>query len=268
VPSIDDNRELWARPEQWDDGGDVWSRGWGGPASQWSSWIEPRLRAAVGAPPFGRVVEIGCGHGRWTQFLASSSAGVTAFDVTPECVAVCGERFAARTSVDVRTCDGRTLPGIGDRSADLVFSFDSLVHADAVAMAGYVAEVGRVLTDDGVAWLHHSNLHASRRDRSALLRSVGPVHRLLVRAGAVEPEVHWRDPTVDADVVARLAAQHGLVCVEQELLRWGDCRRYLDVVTVLVRPGSAAPIASTGRGRWENAAFEQERAAAFEASER
>jgi hypothetical protein len=119
-----------------------------------------------------------------------------------------------------------------------------------------------------VAWLHHSNLHASRRDRSALLRSVGPVHRLLVRAGAVEPEVHWRDPTVDADVVARLAAQHGLVCVEQELLRWGDCRRYLDVVTVLVRPGSAAPIASTGRGRWENAAFEQERAAAFEASER
>ena len=268
MPSIDDNRELWARPEQWDGGGDVWSRGWGGPASQWSSWIEPRLRAAVGAGAFGRVVEIGCGHGRWTQFLAASSASVTALDVTPECVAVCAERFAAVGSVVVRACDGRSLPGVEDRSVDLVFSFDSLVHADAAAMAGYVAEVGRVLADDGVAWIHHSNLHASRLDRSALLRRVGPVHRLLARTGAVEPEVHWRDPTVDADLVAHLASQHGLVCVEQELLRWADCRRYLDAVSVLVRPGSAAPIGTAGRGRWENAAFEQERAAAFDASER
>jgi SAM-dependent methyltransferase len=268
VASIDDNRELWGRPERWSLDGDEWSEGWGGPESQWSSWIAPRLRAAVGEPPLGRIVEIGCGHGRWTQFLAGWSSDVIALDVTPACVAACEERFAAVPSVQARRCDGRSLPDVEDRSVDLVFSFDSLVHADAEAMGGYVAEIGRVLTDDGVAWIHHSNLHAAALDRSALLRRVGPLHRLLARARVVEPEVHWRDPSVDADLVRRLAGRHGLVCASQELLRWTTRRTYIDCVSELVRSGSSAPAAATPKGRWENEGFEAQRAAAFAAAER
>ncbi|MEZ5138028.1 MAG: class I SAM-dependent methyltransferase [Acidimicrobiales bacterium] len=239
MPSVDDNREVWGRADRWAHRGDEWSSGWGGPASQWSSWIAPRVRAAAGDETFARIVEIGCGHGRWTEHLARWSADVIAVDVTPSCVEACTARFAAVGGVRAVACDGRSLPTVDDSSVELVFSFDSLVHADADAIAGYVAELARVLADDGVAWIHHSNLRASRWDRSAALRRVGPLHRALVRAGRVEPQVHWRDPSVDAELVASLAVRHGLVCVEQELLPWATRRTMIDAVSTLARPGSA-----------------------------
>jgi SAM-dependent methyltransferase len=268
VPSIDDNRELWGRPDQWDDDGDSWSNGWGGPGSQWSSWIAPRVRAAAGEPPYDRVVELGCGHGRWTQFLAEWSPEVVAVDVAPECVAACASRFGEVPAVRPVVGDGRSLPGVRDRSVDLVFSFDSLVHADAEAVGAYVAEIDRVLAEDGVAWIHHSNLAASRLNASTALRRLGPLHRALARAGLVEREVHWRDPTVDADLVAGLARRHGLVCAGQELLRWSTRRTAIDCVSVLARPGSRAPAVVAPAGRWLNEGFEAEREAAWAAAQR
>jgi SAM-dependent methyltransferase len=257
VPSIDRNRELWGRPDRWDRDGDVWSSGWGGPGPQWSGWIAPRLLAAAGDPPFARIVEIGAGHGRWTQFLAGWSPEVIAVDVAPGCIDALADRFAGAPGVHPALCDGRSLPDVDDGSVDLVFSFDSLVHADADALAGYVAEAARVLADDGVAWLHHSNLRASWIDRSAAVRRIGPLRRMLVRGGWAEPEVHWRDPTVDADLVARMADEHGLVCWSQELIPWSTRSTFIDCVSVLKRRGS--PTAKDPVGRWENAAFESER---------
>ncbi len=261
MASIDDNLEQWGRPDAWPEDGDVWSRGWGGPASQWSSWIAPRVREAAGDPPYRRIVEIGSGHGRWTQFLAGWAPEVVALDLVPECVEACVHRFAEASAVHPMQGDGRSLSAVADRSVDLVFSFDSLVHADADAMGSYIAEIARVLTDDGTAWIHHSNLRSSRLDRSGALRRIGLLHRTLVRAGAVEPEIHWRDPTVDAALVARHAGEHGLTCPSQELLRWSTRRTFIDCVSVLVREDSTA--GGVRRGRWENRRFEAEREAAL-----
>ena len=189
----------------------------------------------VSAPTDSSVaVEIGCGHGRWTQFLASIYGHVIAVDLAPRCVAVASARFEQDDSVTVEQCDGSSLRGVGDESVDLVFSFDSLVHADAMTMDAYVGECARVLRSDGVAFLHHSNLAACVPDRSRLLQRRS-VRRILASAGIAEPNVHWRDPTVDADVVARLARRHGLACVEQELLAWGTRRQLIDCISVLRR---------------------------------
>jgi hypothetical protein len=49
---------------------------------------------------------------------------------------------------------------VGDGSIDFAFSFDSLVHVEADALASYVAGLARVLTEKGVAFLHHSNYGA------------------------------------------------------------------------------------------------------------
>lgn len=215
-------------------------------------------------PPYGTVVEIGCGHGRWTQFLAERASEVVALDLAPACIDACRARFGDQTGVVPVICDGRSMPGVADGSVDLVFSFDSLVHADADALDAYLAEIGRVLRADGVAWLHHSNLGACRGDRSAALRRAGPLHRLLVRAGVLEPELHWRDPSVDADVVVASAARHGLVCTSQELLGWATRRALIDCISVLVRADGrheAAPLR-----RWANRAFDEERIAADRAA--
>lgn len=235
MPSVDDNREMWGRSYTWSEAGDEWSSGWGGPEAQWHAWIAPRLRRAIGDDPrLGRAVDIGCGHGRWTRFLADRYDEVVAVDVAPECVDACRERFVGQAGVRVVVCDGSSLPGVGDCSVDLVFSFDSLVHADAGAIAGYVEECSRVLTADGVALIHHSNLAACGRDR----RGGGPsgrYRRWFGALGLVEPNVHWRDPTVDAGLVSDLCAERDLVCADQELLRWGTRRAYIDAVSTIRR---------------------------------
>ncbi len=241
MATIEQNEQMWDRSYGWPDGGDVWSSGWGGPGPQWHRWIAPRVRAAVGGgPPGRRVVEIGCGHGRWTQFLAGSYREVTAVDLSQRCVDHCAKRFADVENVRVSRCDGRTLPGVDDHSISLVFSFDSLVHADAEVIDAYLAEAARVLTPDGVVFVHHSNLGAYRWNRSRRLRRMTPLVRGLAAIGALEPEVHWRDPTVDADLVVATASRHGLVCVRQELLRWGTRRAFIDCISVVVREGTAA----------------------------
>lgn len=254
---------MWERADRWPDGGDVWSRGWGGPESQWTSWMLPRLRVAAGDPPFGRIVEIGSGHGRWTQFLAGWSSSVVAVDLAPRCVEACRTRFADVPAVAPVLGDGTSLPGVGDRSVDLVFSFDSLVHADAQTITSYLAETGRVLTDDGVAFLHHSNLGACRLDRIALLRRWRLVHRVLAAVGVVERDLHWRDATVDADLVVDVAARHGLAVRSQELVRWGTRRAYIDCISVVTRSGSPA---AGELHRFRNAAFDVEMAAAHRAA--
>jgi len=240
VGTIDENWQIWGSASSWIDGGDTWSSGWGGPRRQWDGWIWPRLEHAIaGAGPASElsVVEIGCGHGRWTQFLAEQFAQVHAVDLVPTCVEECTQRFSGTPNVSTMLTDGCSLDGVDSRSVDLVFSFDSLVHADAEAISGYLREAARVLTDDGVVFLHHSNLASCGWDCSPALRRSDRLARVLVRAGVLEPHVHWRDPTVDADLVARRADDCGLVCVGQELLPWATKKALIDCVSVIVRDG-------------------------------
>jgi len=246
VASVDENFEMWQQTYRWPDAGDEWSSGWGGPQDQWQNWLAPRLAAGTGgrSTHSSVAVEIGCGYGRWTQFLATSYQRVVAVDLAPGCVAASRARFADDDSVTVLQCDGSSLRGVEDASVDLVFSFDSLVHADAETMDAYVAECARVLRPDGVAFLHHSNLGACVPDRSRLLQRRS-IRRVAASMSLAEPNVHWRDPTVDADVVTRAARRHGLACVEQELLAWGTRRQLIDCISIL-RRGTDRP-AEPGR---------------------
>jgi SAM-dependent methyltransferase len=244
VPTVEQNRAMWDRDYAWPDDGDEWSSGWGGPELQWYRWLYPRLLAAVPDLARRRVVEIGCGRGRWTQFLLRHCAEVTAVDLAPGCVEHCRRRFAGTPGLRALEVDGSSLVGVPDRSVDLVVSIDSLVHADRAVMAGYVAECARVLSTDGVAVLHHSNLGAHPLDRHPLLRRVRGMRRRLAALRLAEPSVHWRDATVSADLVEELAAANGLRCTTQELLRWSTRRAAIDCISVLVRasaPADGAP---------------------------
>lgn len=237
MPTVDQNRAMWDGDDAWTDDGDDWSSGWGGPELQWARWVLPRLLAAAPDLSRRRVVEIGCGHGRWTRFLLDACAHVTAVDLADGCIEHCRRRFSGRPDLRLLQVDGRSLDGIEDRSADLVVSIDSLVHADRDAVAGYVAECARVLAPRGVAVLHHSNLAACRLDGHSLLRH-RVVRRTLAALRLAEPSVHWRDVTVSADLVVELAAESGLVCTTQELLRWSTRRAFIDCISVL-RPADA-----------------------------
>jgi SAM-dependent methyltransferase len=251
MPTIADNKRVWDGDHRWTERGDEWSRPWGGPTLQWHCTLMPRIQAFL---PAGRILEIACGYGRWTHFLKDWCKALVALDLSQECVDACRERFRHAAHIEYHVNDGKSLDMIPDRSVDLVFSFDSLVHADMGVMAAYVGQLSRILSDDGAAFLHHSNL-GEYGATYANVRKVPKLEGLLITLGALDPFLHWRDPGVSAAAVARVAEDSGLQCVTQEVVHWETRRALIDCMSTIARQGSRW---DTGSRLLRNEQFMQE----------
>ncbi len=225
MPSIADNRERWASDAGWDRrcGGERWSRPWGTSAMQWRVGVLPRIEPWL---PAEVAVEIAPGHGRFSRHLRPHCGSLTLVDLDPGCVDACRRRFAGDEGVRCLPGDGTSLRGVADGSVDLVFSYDSLVHAETDAMKGYVRELARVLRPGGVAFLHHSNLGAHRRYFGALGHVPRGARRALERLRAVDRD-RWRAPSVDARWMRNAARREGLAVPLQECVPWRT-RRAID----------------------------------------
>ena len=241
MPSIEENVERWNEQYDWSQAGDAWSGPWGNADTQWFGCIYPRIRRFL---PARSILEIAPGFGRWTQFLLDSCDTLIGVDVAPNCTEACRTRFADRPGATFETNDGSSLPMVADRSIDFAFSFDSLVHVEADALGGYLAELARCLTPDGVAFLHHSNYGTYQRSAHLLApvqpafdRLPVPARAALLRTGTYRG-AHWRAPSVSAELVARMAADVGLRCIGQELVNWEGGVLLLDCMSVVTRAGS------------------------------
>jgi hypothetical protein len=126
---------------------------------------------------------------------------------------------------------------------------------DAGAMQGYVEELGRVLADDGVAFLHHSNAAALGASYRASRRVPARLLRQLARASVLPDVNKARDGSVSGDAVAGWAEGAGLRAITQERISWGTGRWLTDCLTVIARPGSRWDQAPA---RWRNTSFARE----------
>ena len=242
MPSIEENLDRWNEDYDWRLAGEPWSKPWGGATAQWYGCIYPRIQHFL---PAASILEIAPGFGRWTEFLLEHCNTLIGVDVTPKCIEACRERFADRHGARFEVNDGVTLPMVADASIDFAFSFDSLVHVEIEVLSGYLDELARVLTSEGVAFLHHSNYGTYRRSAHAL----APLQRLSrpspgrppgprccapgptgVRTGGrrVSPPRGW----------PKLREQKGLHCVGQELINWEGGVQLLDCLSVITRAGS------------------------------
>ena len=84
-----------------------------------------------------RVLELGCGAGRFTGELAARAAHVIAFDPHPEAVDRTYERHGAIPHLEVLEGDGETLEPVEDEAVDLV-----LVHGLFRRLASVKAQLG------------------------------------------------------------------------------------------------------------------------------
>lgn len=265
MPEIAWNQSKWNDRYQWEDGGEEWSHEWGGSRTQWLSCVYPRLAPFL---PATSIVEIAPGYGRWTQYLLPECTSYLGVDLAERCVDACRERFAYKLHATFAVGDGLSLPQASDTSVDLVFSFDSLVHAEADVLSAYLRECQRILTPDGVAFIHHSNVGAYRR--SAWWRDMFavPAERFPARHKAVLALVgvagwhNYRGRSVTAQRFADLAREAGLACVGQELIGWSSAL-LTDCISLVARPGSRwdRPTA-TSRNRYFRLAARSSRAAA------
>jgi SAM-dependent methyltransferase len=236
MPTIAWNRDQWDRNYAWDDAGDEWSRPWGGTDAQWSTCLYPRLIRIL---PTSSVLEIAPGYGRWTNYLLPNCRSYIGVDLSERCVAACQERFADRADARFFVNDGSTLPMVDDHSIELVFSFDSLVHAEEDVIAGYLNEVRRVLRSDGVAFIHHSNMGQYRSIKSLwklatkLDGSIPLIEPMLARSGLA----NCRGWSMTAHRFAELAEQAGLSCIGQEVINWTGSLM-TDCISLVTIPGS------------------------------
>ena len=223
MPDLDWNLATWGKGDyDWKAGagGEEWSGVWGGSEPQWFGSLYPRLHRFL---PSQAILEIAPGFGRWTKFLLPACRNYAGIDLSADCVAACRDVFRNATYARFFQNDGLSLAAVPDGCFSLVFSFDSLVHADRIAIEAYIPQILRKLTPTGVAFLHHSNLAA-----------LAPTNEHL----------HSRDKSVSAETVADVTQHAGGKVLLQERINWGgplliDC---LSLLATQAFPSLAPPI--------------------------
>jgi SAM-dependent methyltransferase len=230
MPDLAWNSAFWDGQYDWKTGGEEWSEIWGGSEPQWFGSLYPRLHRLL---PAKSILEIAPGFGRWTKFLIPNSSRYIGVDLSQTCVDACRRTFFNVGHATFVKNDGTSLPGIKNSSCDLVFSFDSLVHADLEILQAYIPEIIRVLAPSGVAFIHHSNLLAFN----------GSLGR-----------PHGRSLTVSADNVARAVELAGGSVLIQEIINWGS-EHMLDCLTLFGRRSANSKSARVDNPRFMDEAF-------------
>jgi 2-polyprenyl-3-methyl-5-hydroxy-6-metoxy-1,4-benzoquinol methylase len=236
MPTVEMNRTWWDGADtegHWTCAGNDWSDAYGDPATQWFGSILPRLHRFI---PTGTILEIAPGFGRWTNYLHHVSNRLIVVDLSARCIEACKARFQGINHIEYHVNDGRSLAMVDAHSVDLVFSFDSLVHVEMDIIRAYLSQLGTILSSQGAAFLHHSNLGACIRYFERLDR-IPRGRGLLARLQLVDGGDQKRAKTVTADAFKRAAEDAGLRVVTQEIINWRS-RRPIDCISVITRPGS------------------------------
>jgi SAM-dependent methyltransferase len=227
---IEENLKTWNEYD-WTtgEGGEEWSASWGGTESLWWGTLMPRIHEFI---PTGTILELGPGFGRWTHYLRDSCDRLVAVDMSERCIAACRERFEDDPKVELHLNDGISLDMVEDGSVDFVFSFDSLVHAEADVVATYLEQIARKLNPNGVGFIHHSNM-AHYRGRAAFTRRVpGRLRAHLVARGILVNTYGYRAETVTAENFEQMCGEQGLACIGQEVINWEHGRHLIDCLSL------------------------------------
>jgi SAM-dependent methyltransferase len=217
MPDLQWNIASWDGSYDWSTGGggEEWSHVWGGSEAQWFGSLYPRLHRRL---PTGSILEIAPGYGRWTKFLIGACRSYVGVDLSAECIRACESAFSGSAHARFMKNDGLSLHAVQCRF-DLIFSFDSLVHAELNVLESYIPQMLERLEESGVAFIHHSNFYVNTDHRT---------------------NPHCRATSVSAEKVAGLVAVHGGRVLLQELLNWGRSDP-CDCITVFARNGSRCP---------------------------
>ena len=186
--------------------------------SQWQRYIKP----VVGGADLSSVLDLACGHGRYSELLAPLSGRLIAVDANETCIAATRERLKHLKHIEYCVTDGYSLTPIADDSITFIFCFDAMVHFDNEVVAAYIEEASRVLAPGGMGFFHHSNF--------------------MERPGAnYKNNPHARN-FMSTELFAHQAIKSGLKMVRSTKISWGAGEHfipYLDGISVVRKPAQA-----------------------------
>ena len=236
MPTIEENRKEWNTTSRWLklNQGEEWSSAWGGSEAQWFGAIFPRIHTFI---PTDTILEIAPGFGRWTNYLKAYCKRLVVVDLAETCIDVCKQRFASESHITYHVNDGKSLAMIPDESIDFVFSFDSLVHAEADVLEAYLDQLAKKLKKDGIGFIHHSNIGEYRDKLSVAEKVPSRLRTHLINKGWLVSNPHWRALSVTARLFEQQCDRAGLQCISQELINWDD-KLLNDAFSTFTKKGS------------------------------
>ncbi|MEU3019480.1 MULTISPECIES: class I SAM-dependent methyltransferase [unclassified Nocardiopsis] len=242
MPTVDWNRRTWGGTHSWERSGDEWAHMaayCGQPYEEWKAALVGEL--LVPGATRGTSLEIGPGHGRWTEHLLEHADQVWIVDVNESCLDRCRERFDGHPGLRVHHTPGSSMDPVPDASVSFVWSFDVFVHLDPDVVVGYLSEIARVMAPGATAVIHHAGKPDWTLRLAPVLRRAGRPGKIVQRWLS---QRRWRDDGNRSDVspeaFARWAGEAGLEVTGQGS-SWGPDGRftvdkYRDCVTRLRRP--------------------------------
>jgi ubiquinone/menaquinone biosynthesis C-methylase UbiE len=93
----------------------------------------------------GRIIDVGCGPGHWTNFLHEHGAEVDGVDPVPEFIEAARQRYSA---VDYRAGHADRLD-VEDASLGGILAWYSLIHTDPDQIGGLLTEFARCIRSGG-----------------------------------------------------------------------------------------------------------------------
>jgi malonyl-CoA O-methyltransferase len=185
------------------DGYDRWAAVYESDANPLPALEAPVVRAAVGDVRGLSVLDLGCGTGRHTHWLAEAGATVTAVDFSEGMLAE-ARRKPGMESVHFLVHDLHQPLPISNDSFDVVVSGLVLEHLRDVG--SFFAEVARVLKPGGRAVV--SAMHPAMFLRGSQARFTDPVSGQIVQPGSIPH-------TIGAFVMAAVKAGLQLTNIEE-----------------------------------------------------
>lgn len=240
MPTIEWNREMWDEPSNWIDRGDEWVFHAQSCAQSYEDWKRSVVSTFID-PCVGRdvdLLEIGPGHGRWTEYMVDRVRSLTLVDLSLTCIEACEKRFVeAEAEVSYFVNDGVALP-VPDESVDVVWSFGTFVHVDENEIDSYLAEIRRVLRPGGMFVIHHPGWLVGTPQLASVAVHMGKPGRVLTRRLS---QGVWRGGLDRSAMTTRrfrkLAKSRDLV-IETQQNRWGERNQYGLAVRDVMSVGS------------------------------
>lgn len=217
------------------------ARDWADVMEGWNGWGIPAYRHVLERVPVGagiRLLDVGCGAGRFARMAADRGAHVAGLDATAALLEIARERILG---ADLRVGDMQALPW-DDASFDIVTGFNSLFIADDMLDA--LREARRVLRPQGTfaMTVFGRPEHNRASDIFAALARFAPPGAPAGRSG---PALH------EDGVLEELASRVGLQPAEATYVEVVE--EYPDLQTVLRGCLAAPPFRRAARAAGEEA---------------
>lgn len=180
-------------------------------------WQEGR-RAAEYLLPYltteSVALEIACGIGRVSRFVAPRCRWLTCTDILPEALAEIRNQLRNASNVSFRQTSGYDLRDFPDAGFDCVYSFAAFFHFDFELVVTYFGEIARVLKPGGIGVIGFKGCS----NRGNLLQLLEKIER----RGGIESygsEIDkWR--YVSKEMLATLCEYYALAVIDEDVTRY------------------------------------------------